>query len=340
MMTASLQRGQDDAQHPLLSVRGLNVTARGSRGIARLVSDVDFDIARGEVFAVIGESGSGKTTAAMAIGDLLASNVAVEGTISLNGQNLRELSPRARRALMGKRISLVSQNALSGLNPSTTVGFQIAEMLMVHNDVSRKDAYGRARELLELVGIPAAAERVHQYPHEFSGGMRQRAMIAMAISLDPDILIADEPTTALDATIKAQILRLLAGLRDRFGMAIMLITHDMGVVARTSDRMMVMYGGRAVETGAVRDCFREPGHPYTRALLAAIPRLDRLSSGLAAIEGAPPSPFSPPPGCAFEPRCPIACDVCWSGPVPALRSASGAEVLCHFPDEKEAASGR
>jgi len=327
------------AQAPLLSVRGLKVSARGSRGVARIVNDVDFDIARGEVFAVIGESGSGKSTAAMAIGDLLASDLTVEGQILLEGRDMRALSSRERRALMGRRISLISQNALSGLNPSTTVGFQIAEMLMVHDGASRKAAYERARELLDLVGIPAASERVHQYPHEFSGGMRQRAMIAMAISLGPDLLIADEPTTALDATIKAQIMRLLADLRDRFGMAIMLITHDMGVVARTSDRMMVMYGGRAVETGVVSDCFREPGHPYTRALLSAIPRLDRLSAGLNSIEGVPPSPFNQPPGCAFAPRCPIARPQCSIGEVPLRRSRSGAHVLCHFPDEKGAVHG-
>lgn len=319
------------ASAPLLSVQGLNVTAQSTRGIARIVRNVDFEIARGEVFAVIGESGSGKSTVAMAVGDLLGNDVKIDGKIELGGQDLAILSPKARRSIMGKRIALVSQNALSGLNPSTSVGFQIAEVMMVHDGLSRSAAFDRARELLELVGIPAAKERLHHYPHEFSGGMRQRAMIAMGIALSPDLLIADEPTTALDATIKAQIIRLLAKLRDEMGTAIMLITHDMGVVARIADRMMVMYGGRAVEQGDVRQIFRAPSHPYTRALLDAIPRLDRPEAGLRAIEGMPPSPFEHSSGCAFAPRCPIAQAQC-GDLIPLPTSvADGVRVLCNTP---------
>ena len=329
-MTQAADKGRG-VHDPLLSVRGLSVSAKGSRGVARIVTDVDFDIARGQVFAVIGESGSGKSTAAMAVGDLLGADVQVEGEIRLDGQDIGRLPPHARRVLMGKRISLVSQNALSGLNPSTTVGYQIAEMLMVHERLSRRAAYDQARKLLNLVGIPAASERVHQYPHEFSGGMRQRAMIAMGVAASPDLLIADEPTTALDATIKAQILRLLSDLRDTFGMAIMLITHDMGVVAKIADHMMVMYGGRAVESGDVREIFRSPRHPYTQALLSAIPRLDRPSADLAAIDGVPPSPYAPPPGCAFALRCPVALPACQAGRVPLHVAPSGAQVLCHLP---------
>lgn len=320
---------------PVLQVKDLNVTAYGRRGVARIVRDVSFDIARGEIFAVIGESGSGKSTAAMAVADLLAPEIEITGSLHLEGRDLRAMSPKERRAQMGRRISLISQDALSGLNPSTTVGFQIAEMLMVHHGASRRDAFERARELLELTGIPAAAERVHQYPHEFSGGMRQRALIAMGLALEPDLLIADEPTTALDATIKAQILRLLLDLRDRFGMAIMIITHDMGVVAKIADRMMVMYGGRNVEMGEVLPIFRDPRHPYTRALLEAIPRLDRLGGELRAIDGAPPSPFATQTGCAFQPRCAMRQAICATSAPPQLIPPSGAEVLCHFALQPE-----
>jgi len=331
---------QSRPDSPVLEVRDLTVTATGRRGRARIVSDVSFDIARGEVFAVIGETGSGKSTAAMAVADLLGPDVQVGGSIRFAGADLRALSHRDRRALMGRKIAQISQDALSGLNPSTTVGYQIAEMLMVHLGTPRRAAFDRARELLELTGIPAAAERVHQHPHQFSGGMRQRALIAMALALEPDLLVADEPTTALDATVKAQILQLLSDLRERFGMAIMIITHDMGVVARIADRMMVMYAGRGVEIGAVGPCFRDPGHPYTRALLDTIPRLDRLEAELRAIDGAPPSPFAPVSGCAFHPRCPMRRELCFVAVPQPVRVASGASVLCHFATGVAQETGR
>jgi oligopeptide/dipeptide ABC transporter ATP-binding protein len=269
-----------------------------------VVKDLTFDVKRGEVFAIVGESGSGKSTSAQAIMGLLPKLTEVTGVIKLAGSDISALSPQAKRKILGTRISLISQDALSSLNPSTTVGFQIAEMLMYHRGVSRKDAFARAVELLHLTGIPSAAERVHSYPHQFSGGMRQRALIAMALALEPELLVADEPTTALDATIKAQILELLSSLRAKFGMSVLLITHDMGAVARLADRMLVMYAGQAMEVGDVHQVFSGSRHPYTAALLRSIPSLQHPGTDLQAIPGAPPTADEDIPGCSFHTRCP------------------------------------
>jgi oligopeptide/dipeptide ABC transporter ATP-binding protein len=318
------------AAGPTLSVRDLNVSFRSRNGDVPIVHDLSFDIGRGEVFAIIGESGSGKSTTAQAIMGLLSQNANVQGDIYLGEENIETLSARARRRLLGQRIALISQDALAALNPCTTVGYQIAEVLMVHRGVSKKDAMARAVELLALTGISAPSERVHHYPHQFSGGMRQRALIAIALALNPELLIADEPTTALDATIKAQILDLLSSLREKFGMSILLITHDMGAVARLADRLLVMYAGRPMEVGDVATVFANLGHPYTRALLRSMPRLDRQRAVLEAVPGTPPIPSEPISGCPFHPRCDRMESICHAIEPPAMVLPDRRRVACHF----------
>lgn len=313
-----------------LTVRDLSVTLRSRGALVQIIKNVSFEIAHGEIFALIGESGSGKTTTAQAIMGLLPQHAHVTGEVLLKGTNILQLSPSKRRKLLGKRIAFVSQDALSALNPCTTVGYQIAEVLMVHRKTPKSEAMERAAELLRLTGVSAPKERIHHYPHQFSGGMRQRALIAMALALDPEILIADEPTTALDATVKAQINELLLSLREQFGMSVLLITHDMGTVARLADRLMVMYAGQSAEEGYVEETFAQPMHPYTRLLLRSIPRLDNPKSRLSAIRGAPPTPGTRPHGCPFEPRCDIAQAVCQSTE-PLLRQfPDNRRAACHF----------
>ncbi|HYG46127.1 MAG TPA: ABC transporter ATP-binding protein [Bordetella sp.] len=321
---------------PLLAVAGLNVAFRNRGAELPVVRDISFEVQRGEIYAVIGESGSGKSTLAQAVMGLLQSQARTTGGIALDGKDIQGLRADARRRLCGERMALISQDALAALNPCTTVGYQIAETLMVHRGTSRREAMKRAVELLGLTGIPSPAERAAHYPHQFSGGMRQRALIAMALALEPDLLIADEPTTALDATIKAQILQLLLRLRDQLGMAILVVTHDMGVVAKMADRMLVMYAGRAVEIGPVMDVFDAPAHPYTRALLNAVPRLDHTGEPLQAIAGAPPSPQRLPAACAFHPRCPLAAPRCASESPAVIQFDDGRSSLCHFTPEEVA----
>ena len=315
---------------PTLAVRDLNVSFRSRVGEVRIVRDISFEIPRGEVFAIIGESGSGKSTTAQAIMGLQPRGATVRGQIHLGKDDIQTMAPRARRRLNGQRISLISQDALSALNPCTTVGYQIAEVLMVHRGVAKQEAMARAVELLSLTGIPAPSECVNHYPHQFSGGMRQRALIAIALALEPELLIADEPTTALDATIKAQILALLASLREKFGMSILLITHDMGAVARLADRVLVMYAGQAMEVGDVASVFSRPEHPYTRALLESMPRLDKHGALLEAIPGTPPSPSEVAHGCPFQPRCAFAGDICREQMPSAVERSNGGHVACHF----------
>jgi oligopeptide/dipeptide ABC transporter ATP-binding protein len=318
------------AAGPTLSVRDLNVSFRSRLGEVPIVHNLNFEIKRGEVFSIIGESGSGKSTTAQAIMGLLPKNAHVQGEIYLGHENIEAMSARARRRLLGQRMALISQDALAALNPCTTVGYQIAEVLMVHRGISKKDAMVRAVELLALTGISAPSERVHHYPHQFSGGMRQRALIAIALALDPELLIADEPTTALDATIKAQILELLSSLRKKFGMSILLITHDMGAVARLADRVLVMYAGRLMEAGDVANVFASPGHPYTRALLRSMPRLDHQRAVLQAVRGTPPSPSEPISGCPFHPRCDRMGGICQNVIPAAVNFPDKRRVACHF----------
>src|SRR6185295_18119808 len=269
---------------------------------------VDFYINKGETLGVVGESGCGKSVTALSIMRLIPTPPGriVEGSINYDGKNLLDLTPAQMRKIRGKEISMIFQEPMTSLNPVFTVGEQIAEVLRLHEGLNRRDAMDKTVEMLRLVHIPTPERRVRDYPHQFSGGMRQRVMIAMALSCSPKLLIADEPTTALDVTIQAQILDLLAEMKSRFGMAIMLITHAMGVVAETTQRVVVMYAGRVVEEATVERLFASPLHPYTQGLIRSIPRIDRdagTRARLEAIGGVVPSLISPPPGCRFAPRC-------------------------------------
>jgi oligopeptide/dipeptide ABC transporter ATP-binding protein len=290
----------------LLEVEDLRVGFATDDGLVRAVDGISFTVGKGEVFSVVGESGSGKSVTSLAVLGLVPDPGTIEGRVLWKGQDLVTASPEELRAIRGKEIAMIFQDPMTALNPTHTVGRQIGEVVRVHEGASRAVARKRAIEVLGLVGIPRAAQRVDDYPHEFSGGMRQRAMIAMAIALEPDLLIADEPTTALDVTVQAQVLDLLLSIIKRIDSAIMLITHDLGVVAGTADRVMVMYAGRAAETGSTDDIFYRSHHPYTVGLLSSLPRLDDDRAPLLPITGQPPSLLHRPPGCAFHPRCPHA----------------------------------
>ncbi|WP_037317234.1 ABC transporter ATP-binding protein [Amycolatopsis orientalis] len=319
----------------LLEVEDLHVEFRTSDGVATVLNGVDYSVHAGETLAVLGESGSGKSVTAQTVMGILDSPPAVvtRGAVRYRGENLLTATEERRREVRGGGIAMIFQDALSALNPVFTVGFQIEEQLRVRLGMSKKDARKRAIELLEIVRIPAASRRVREYPHQFSGGMRQRAMIAMSLALDPDLLIADEPTTALDVTVQAQIMDLLAEIQAERRMGLILITHDLAVVAEVADRIAVMYAGRIVEQADVTELFRSPGHPYTEALMASLPRLDLKGQTLETIKGLPPSLLNVPPGCPFHPRCPRAESRCESER-PALRSLGFGRVsACHFADE-------
>lgn len=297
----------------LLSVRDLQVSFTTYGGEVKAVRGVSFDVAQGETVAIVGESGSGKSVTMQAVTRLLPTPPAFirQGEILFDGKDLLKLSEREMQKVRGGDIGLIFQDPMTSLNPTMTIGRQIAENILKHDRVSKREAFDRAVEMLRLVGIPNPRERAMQYPHQFSGGMRQRAMIAIALASRPRLLIADEPTTALDVTIQAQILELMQKLQDEFGMAIIMITHNLGVVAKLADRILVMYGGKIVESGSARDVFYRPQHPYTAALLRSVPRLDAdTTTDLASIPGTPPDLFSPPPGCAFAPRCEWAMKIC------------------------------
>ena len=293
-----------------MALENVSVDFAGVRGPVSAVSDVSFSIGQGEIFGVVGESGSGKTTLAMAMMRLLPNTAAVSGKLLFKGQDLATMKPAELRSLRGDRISMVFQDPLTSLDPSYGVGAQVAETVRAHQNVSERAARHRALELLKEVGIPAADERYSDPPHRFSGGMRQRVVIATALANDPDLLLADEPTTALDVTIQAQILALLQELRERRGMTIVLIAHDLAVVAQLCDRVGVMYAGQLVETAAVGDLFPDPWHPYTRALLDALPSGRHGRGMLKVIEGQVPDLVDPPPGCRFNLRCPHRMPVC------------------------------
>ncbi|WP_374986002.1 ABC transporter ATP-binding protein [Streptomyces fradiae] len=316
----------------LLEVRDLHVEFRTREGTARAVNGVTYSVDEGETLAVLGESGSGKSVTAQAVMGILDTPPGriTAGQILFQGRDLLTLREDERRRVRGARMAMIFQDALSALNPVLTVGDQLAEMYTVHRGMSKKDARARAVELMDRVRIPAARERVGQYPHQFSGGMRQRIMIAMAMALEPALIIADEPTTALDVTVQAQVMELLAELRRELGMGLILITHDLGVVADVADRIAVMYAGRVVETAPVHDLYKAPAHPYTQGLLDSIPRLDQKGRELYAIKGLPPSLTAIPPGCPFHPRCPRVRDVCRTD-VPPLHEVPGdRHSACHF----------
>ncbi|MFC4032646.1 ABC transporter ATP-binding protein [Streptomyces polygonati] len=317
---------------PLLDVRGLRVEFRTRDGVARAVNGVDYSVEAGQTLAVLGESGSGKSVTAQAVMGILDSppGFVTGGQVLFDGQDLLTMPAERRRRIRGARMAMIFQDALSSLNPVLSVGDQLGEMYRVHRGASRKEARAKAVELMERVRIPAARERVRQYPHQFSGGMRQRVMIAMAISLEPELIIADEPTTALDVTVQAQVMELLAELQREFRMGLILITHDLGVVADVADKIAVMYAGRIVENAPVRDIYRAPAHPYTKGLLRSIPRLDQKGSELYAIKGLPPNLLHIPPGCAFHPRCPIARPVCRTEVPPLYAVDEKRTSACHF----------
>jgi oligopeptide/dipeptide ABC transporter ATP-binding protein len=321
----------------LLSIRGLRAGFDTDDGRVQAIDGVSFDVARGEVFAIVGESGSGKSVTAMSILGLQPTLDVTEGQILWRGRDLLTLPEEERRRVRGNEIAMIFQDPLTALNPVHTVGKQIGEMVRIHEGAGKKQALERAVELLDLVGIPEPRKRAAMHPHEFSGGMRQRAMIAMAIACNPDLLIADEPTTALDVTVQAQVLEVLVDIKDEIDSAIILITHDLGVVAGLAHRIMVMYAGRAVELGTTNEVFYEPRHPYTLGLLASLPRLDDVGDEpLLPIAGSPPSLIRKPSGCVFHPRCRFArvpglCDA----EVPALRLVAGDAHMaaCHYSEE-------
>ncbi|MFC9242531.1 ABC transporter ATP-binding protein [Streptomyces sp. NPDC057136] len=322
---------------PLLSVRDLTVTFTTKHGPVRAVDSLAFDVERGRTLGIVGESGSGKSVTSMAVLGL-HTGAEVTGSIRLDGQELVGLAERELNRLRGRKVAMIFQDPLSSLHPYYTVGEQIAEHHRVHFGSGRRAARERAIEALAEVGIPDPRRRTGEYPHQFSGGMRQRVMIAMALACEPELLIADEPTTALDVTVQAQILELIARLQEERGLAVVLITHDLGVVARVAHDVLVMYGGRAAEQAGVNELFATPAHPYTQGLLDSLPRLDDSDEEpLRAIPGSPPSLLTPAPGCAFAPRCPRAdrapaadrsrCET----ELPALGGPTGHPVACHFP---------
>ncbi len=327
-----------EARKRLLEVEDLRVRFTTEDGVLTAVDGVSFDVTAGEVLAIVGESGCGKSvTAQTLMGLTRSSNARIEGAIRYQGKELITASDAELRAIRGEELAMIFQDPISALNPVYRVGDQIIEAIQAHRDESDSEARARAVELLSSVGIPDAKRRVGEYPHEFSGGMRQRAMIAMALSLEPKVLIADEPTTALDVTIQAQILRLLKKLNEERGLAVILVTHDLGVVAEIADRVVVMYAGRIVETGTLDQIFYNPQHPYTWGLLGSLTRLDRPhTQRLAQIKGQPPSLIRPPTGCHFRTRCPHAFDKCTE--VPALEGRvgeSGHADRCWLPAEKK-----
>ncbi|MBR1160331.1 MULTISPECIES: ABC transporter ATP-binding protein [Bradyrhizobium] len=321
----------------LLDIKGLKTHFTTDDGILQAVDGVDISINRGETLCVVGESGCGKTVTAMSILKLIAMppGKIVEGEIIFEGRDLVPLTSHELDDIRAKEIGFIFQEPMTSLNPVLTIGEQIAESLRRHEAVTKKQALERTIEMLKLVQIPNAAGRVHHYPHQFSGGMRQRVMIAMALACRPKLVIADEPTTALDVTIQAQILDLLQDMKERFGMAVMLITHAMGVVAETAQRVVVMYAGKVVEEAPVDELFGNPGHPYTQGLIRSIPRIDldaEHKTRLEAIGGSVPILINPPPGCRFAARCKYAMSIC-TEKEPRLREiAPGHRMACHLGD--------
>jgi len=312
----------------LLEVKNLQVSFATPEGEVHAVNGIDFEVSEGETLAIVGESGSGKSQLVMAIMGLLARNGSASGQALFKGEDLLRKAPRELNRVRGSQIAMIFQDPMTSLNPYLTVEQQMTEVLMYHQKLGHREALGQAVEMLRAVRIPDAEERIHQYPHEYSGGMRQRVMIAMSLLCEPDLLIADEPTTALDVTVQAQIALLIGELRKKTRMAMILITHDLAVVAGISDRILVMYAGQMVESGTVEDIFYRAHHPYTRGLLASVPRLDRdASDDLQAIPGNPPNLLALPGGCCFRDRCTLAQEIC-SEPPPIWRDERGHRSRC------------
>ena len=319
----------------LLEVKDLRTSFRTDDGIVQAVDGVTFSVEKGKTLGIVGESGCGKSVTCLTIMGLNnRRNSTSSGEALFNGENLLEMSTRQLRDLRGNDVAMIFQDPMTSLNPVHSIGKQLVEAVMLHRDVTKKDAHLRAVELLKAVGIPHAARRVLDYPHQFSGGMRQRVMIAMALINEPDLLIADEPTTALDVTTQAQILKLMTTLQNEFDTAIIMITHDLGVVAEIADDVVVMYAGKVAEEGTVDEIFTRPHHPYTWGLLGSLPRIDADVERLVQIQGQPPSLLNPPKGCRFHPRCPYVMDVCKSAQ-PALLPVSnepGHLQACHLDE--------
>ncbi len=315
---------------PVLSVKNLTVGFPTDDGLVTAVRDISFDLAKGEVLGVVGESGSGKSVSSMAIMGLLPGSAKITGSVKFNDLELVGLKEKGMRQVRGDGVAMIFQDPMTSLNPVHTIGKQLAEAHSAHHDGSKRAAWTRAVEILEVVGIPQPERRAKQYPHEFSGGMRQRVMIAMAVINEPKVIIADEPTTALDVTVQAQILDTLRRLRDELDASIILITHDLGVVAGIADRIQVMYAGTMVETGLVNTVFTTPRMPYTVGLLSSIPRSDNFGGRLTPIKGAPPSLVNMPPGCPFSPRCPLAQADCQEiePPLESVSSTGDHRVRC------------
>jgi peptide/nickel transport system ATP-binding protein len=324
-------------QNPLLAVRDLRTWFRTAAGVARAVDGVSFDVGRHETVGLVGESGCGKSVTSLSILRLIQRPGRIEpgSRVEFEGRDLLALDEESMRRIRGNRISMIFQEPMTALNPVFTAGDQIAEVARVHERVSSAEAWDRAIAMLETTGIPDAAERARAYPHQLSGGMRQRVMIAMALMMNPALLIADEPTTALDVTIQAQILELLAELQSRVGMSILLITHDLGVIAEVTTRVLVMYAGEVVEEAPVRTLFAEPHHPYTEGLLQAMPRVGERRERLRVIPGTVPPPTAWPTGCRFHDRCPYAWERCVAEHPPLYQIASGHVSRCHLAVEPE-----
>ena len=335
-----MNRTPEPVAGPVLEVEGLKVYFASLDGIFRAVDGLSFSLDPGETLGLVGESGCGKSVTAMSVLRLIPSppSVVAGGSIRYRGEDLLRASEKRMRDLRGNEISMIFQDPMTSLNPVLTIGEQIAETIMLHQDLSKRAAWDRAAEMLQLVGIPEPARRVREYPHQFSGGMRQRAMIALALACNPNVLIADEPSTALDVTIQAQILELMVKLKEEFGTAIIMITHDLGVVAETCARVMVMYAGRKVEEAPVEDLFGAPLHPYTQGLMASVPKLD-LQGGrvpgqrprLAEIPGMVPALKGEMRGCSFAPRCPRAVDACRAEAPPLELRGDRHWVACWKP---------
>jgi oligopeptide/dipeptide ABC transporter ATP-binding protein len=322
---------------PVLSVRDLHVSFPTEDGLVQAVRGVSFDIDQHELMGVVGESGSGKSVTFLAVMGLLPKKAVITGSIKILGEEILGRPDKEIRTIRGKKVAMIFQDPLTALNPVHRVGAQIVEMIQAHQDIDDDAAAQRAVELLDLVGIPQADHRARQYPHEFSGGMRQRAIIAMAIANDPDILIADEPTTALDTTVQAQILDVIQNVQNELGAAVAFITHDLGVIARVANRVQVMYAGRVVERGEAYDLFLRPTHPYTYGLLHSLPEAG--TDRLIPIPGAPPNMLRPPKGCAFRVRCEYAADIC-AGELPELRPYGSVETACLRVEEIVAGMAR
>jgi peptide/nickel transport system ATP-binding protein len=324
-----------DPREAILEVRGLRTSFPTGGGFVHAVDNVSFNVRKGEAMALVGESGCGKSVTAMSIMRLVASPGRITaGEVRFKGCNLAELSEREMCAVRGNDIAMVFQEPMTSLNPVFKIGAQVAEAVRIHQNVSKKQAWKRAAEMLELVSIPDPVKRLDDYPHQLSGGMRQRVMIAMALSCDPELLIADEPTTALDVTIQAQIMELLASLQQRLGLAILLITHDLGIVAEFCERVIVMYTGRVVEESPVSDLFANPAHPYTRGLLKSLPSVSASDPSapkrLATIKGMVPSISNLPRGCKFNPRCPDVMDICLGNEPARMLVSPGHDARCYL----------